>query len=484
MENAGVAPADVSYVEAHGTGTPLGDPIEVRGLAVAFAPGRPPGRPLLVGSVKTNLGHLESAAGIAGLIKVVLSLQHGEIPKHLHADTLNPRVEWDQVPVRVVTERTPWPAGVPRIAGVSAFGGSGTNAHVVLGDAPETTRRTSGVDRTAHVLTLSAKSPEALSRAMVRYAEHLAGSPVPAGDICFSANAGRAHFQHRVAVVGRSTSELSNALRSAAGRNATNPPRIAFVFTGQGSQYVGMARELYDTQPTFRRAIDDCDRLLGPIRGRTLLSVLYPGAGEDSPLDETAYTQPALFAIEYALAALWQSWGIEPSAVLGHSVGEYAAACTAGVFDLETGLKLIAARGRLMQALPSNGAMAVVFEGIEQVSREARTHGTRISIAAVNGPKHVVVSGETAAIEELTARFAAGGARVQRLNVSHAFHSALIEPMLDSFASVTRSVQDRAPRIDFVSTLTGELLESVSPSYWRDQTRGTVQFDCGRAPPL
>ncbi|MEK7787153.1 MAG: type I polyketide synthase, partial [Chloroflexota bacterium] len=353
LSNAGVAPHEVSYVEAHGTGTSLGDPIEVEALGAVLGKGRTADQPLTLGSVKTNLGHLESAAGIAGLIKVVLSLQHREIPKHLHFQERSPRIPWPKFPVNIPTEHTAWTG--KRIAGVSGFGFSGTNAHVILEEAPTRATEPLSVDRPTHLLTVSAKGETALRELARRFAQHLNSDPSgfqnPKGlaDVCYTANTGRAHFANRTAFTANSPQQMREKLLAFAdGQSpvvtAKGQLKIAFLFTGQGAQYAGMARQLCETQPTFRKTLDQCDEILRPLLNQSLISPLY-SQSDSSLLDQTAYTQPALFAVEYALAELWRSWGVEPSAVLGHSVGEYVAACVAGVFSLDDGLKLIAGRG-------------------------------------------------------------------------------------------------------------------------------------------
>ncbi len=485
LVNAGVKPADVSYIEAHGTGTSLGDPIEVEAIGAALGDGRGD-RALMIGSVKTNIGHLESASGIAGLIKVVLSMQHGELPPHLHLQERSPRIPWPNFPIVIPGEPTPWTAQ-PRIAGVSSFGFSGTNAHVVLEEAPAREPAAGGSERPAHILTLSARGEPALRQLAQRYADYLASSPSLA-DAAYTANIGRARLSHRLAVVAETPEQAREALALfAAGQEAPGlvsgvaaggRPKVAFLFTGQGAQYAGMGRELYDTQPTFRAALDECDRLLRSHLERPLLSVIYPEAGEESPLDHTTYTQPALFALEYALAKLWQSWGIEPSAVMGHSVGEYVAACLAGVFSLEDGLKLIAARGRLMGDLPEGGQMAAVFADESTVKAAVAPYARDVSIAAVNGPENIVISGAGESVQAVVASLSEHGIRSRALVVSHAFHSPLMEPMLEAFERVAGQVRYNRPRLKLVSNVTGQFADAdvTDARYWRAHVREAVRF--------
>jgi acyl transferase domain-containing protein len=492
LRAARVAPADVGYVEAHGTGTTLGDPIELEALDAVLSEGRPADRTLTVGSIKTNVGHLEAASGIAGLIKVVLSLQHERIPRHLHFKTLNPHITLRKLDVVVPQQSTPWPSGQgPRIAGVSSFGFSGTNAHVVIEEAPAGTRPGASAERPLHVLTISARSESALAEQAGRWAQRLeTRSSDPVADVAYTANAGRTHFAHRAAIVAKSTDNAREQLMAIA-KGETPPdtvrahvtkaeaPKIAFLFTGQGSQYIGMGRQLYDTQPTFRAAIDRCEGLLRDQLERPLLSVLYPESGQTSPLDDTAFTQPSLFALEFALAELWRSWGVEPAFVMGHSVGEFAAACVAGAFSLEDAVKLIASRGRLMQKLPRGGAMAAVLAGEVQVKAALAPHGAALSIAAINGPSSVVISGEERALLAVLDVLSKQGISSQRLTVSHAFHSALMEPMLDEFEQVARQARPATPRIRIVSNVTGRLAaadEFAQPSYWRKHARQAVRF--------
>jgi acyl transferase domain-containing protein/acyl carrier protein len=494
LANAKLEPNLVSYVEVHGTGTALGDPIEVEALANALCKKRSPKQPLMIGSVKTNIGHLEAAAGVAGLIKVVLAMQHREIPTHLHLKTPNPAIAWDDLPIAIVaTEQIPWfPAGgQPRLAGVSSFGMSGTNAHVLLEEAPTHFPVNSEVERPIHLLTLSAKSEAALKKLTGLFEKYLQENPSASlADICFTASNGRSHFPHRLALVAEAPTQLlkeltafttdKNLAEAKSGLvSRTSPSQVAFLFTGQGSQYVNMGRELYETQPTFRQALERCDQLLHPELEQPLLSVLYPDTESNSLLEQTAYTQPALFALEYALAHLWQSWGIKPAIVMGHSVGEYVAACIAGVFSLEDGLKLIAARGRLMQALPPDGEMVAVFADEAQVTAAIEFFPKEISIAAINGPKNIVISGKRSAVQVLLQQLKAEKIEFRQLNVSHAFHSPLMEPMLSSFEEIAGSVEYSSPQIRIISNLTGKLVEGkeiAQAEYWCRHIRETVRF--------
>ena len=485
---AGVEPADVDYVEAHGTGTSLGDPIEARALGNVFSAGRGPHRPLLIGSVKTNIGHLESAAGIAGLIKVVLALHHAEIPPHLHLRSLNPLISLAAIPAVIPTTCVPWPAGERRrLAGVSSFGFSGTNAHAVLEEAPASGSPVGAADRPRHVLAVSAKNPAALRDLAGRYERYLSNATDSAADICFSAAAGRSHFEHRLAVSAESVGELREALIRRAGSiaDAEPPalkPKIAFLFTGQGSQYLGMGRELYENSPVFKRALDRCDDLHRAGTNESLLAMLYPFPGEPGRIDETAHTQPALFAIAYALSELWRSWGVVPSAVIGHSVGELAAACVAGVLTLEDALRLTGVRARLMQSLPAQGSMTAILAGEARVRDFLAGRGDQLSIAAVNGPDSVVLSGASDVIEAACRDLAAHGIETRPLQVSHAFHSALMNPILDQLERAAETIEIARPTIAMVSNLTGRIMspgERCDAAYWRDHARGTVRFADG-----
>ncbi|HVH47490.1 MAG TPA: beta-ketoacyl synthase N-terminal-like domain-containing protein, partial [Labilithrix sp.] len=498
LASAGVHPSEVGYVEAQGTGTPLGDPIEIQALGEVLKEGRPSTRPFIVGSVKTNIGHLEAAAGIAGLMKVVLSLRHEQIPPHLHLKRLNPLLGAETLPMKIPGASMPWPVGAERrIAGVSAFGFGGTNCHVLVEEAPHApTGVASEVDFEApcHVVPVSARTPEALATLTERYAEHFASHPdLELADVSYTAGAGRSHFEERVVVTASSLDEARERLKTISTEveakgvfrghvESGARPRIAFLFTGEGSQYSGMGRTLYETQPVFRNALERCASLLEPHLSQPLLSVLYPKADEEpSSLSQTGYTQPALFAVEYALSELWRSWGVVPEAVLGHGVGEYVAACVAGIMSLEDALRLIAVRGRLMQTLSEPGAMASVGASDERVRSVLNGVTERVSIAAMNAPEQVVVSGHEAAVLEACAALGAKGIQTERLDVSHAFHSALMEPMLDEFERILRTMTLESPKIALASGVTGRIGgdELATSDYWRRHAREPVRFADG-----
>ncbi len=490
LKQAGLAPRDVGYLEAHGTGTQLGDPLEVTALGAVFGADRSGAPPLWLGSVKTNVGHLEAAAGIVGLIKIVLSMQHGAIPAHLHFNKPSPHIAWDDYPLRVPTALTAWqPIEGRRIAGVSSFGFSGTNAHVVLADHAAAPAQTLPVRPC--LFTLSAPTAAGLATLALRHAQALRGrSDTQLASICHTANAGRAHFACRAAMLVTSVDELCRKLEALAADESADgvrtadishrdPPRLAFVFTGQGAQYAGMAAGLYRDAPVFRAALDECARLLEPQLTLPLLAVVHPADSAAGELDQTAFTQPALFAIEYALAQLWKSWGVVPVAVAGHSVGEWVAACLAGIFTLEDALRLIALRGRLMQSLPAGGGMAAVGAPETVVLDLLDGQPGRVTIAALNGPAQTVLSGPLDELTALEPRFRGAGIRWQSLPVSHAFHSPLVEPVLAEFERAVAGVERSAPSLRLISNLTGKAVDAAevrTPAYWKRHVREAVRF--------
>ena len=490
LANARVAPHEVAYVEAHGTGTSLGDPIEIRALGAVLGAGRSADRPVVVGSLKTNIGHLESAAGVAGLIKVVQALRHGQIPAQLHFETPNPHIPWDQLTVEVASRARPWPAG-RRIAGVSSFGFSGTNAHLVVEAAPAPATAVAGpAPRPAHVLTLSAKSAPTLRALAARWATSLEQAPAPLADLCATARGGRAALEHRLAVTVATPEQARECLDTFA-RTGTAPgvitgrpskaraPEVAFLFTGQGAQYAGMGRALYEGHPAFRAAIDRCDAALRGMWEHRLTEVMHGVPGAPS-LDDTAYTQVALFAIEWGLAQVWKAWGVTPAIVMGHSVGEYAAACVAGALDVEDAIRMVAARGRLMGALPRGGVMVAVPAAEARV-REVldAAGGSDAELAAINGPESVVLAGAEGAVAAVVAALARRGITSQPLRVSHAFHTRLMEPMQASFEAEIAAIRGRALQVPMVSSVTGLVVEAgtdMGTGYWVRQVREPVRF--------
>ncbi len=496
LANAGATPADIGYVEAHGTGTPLGDPLEMQALGGVFGGSRPNGEPLWVGSLKTNFGHLEAAAGVVGLIKVVLSLGHGEIAPHLHFRTPSPHIPWDELPVAIPTRPVPWPErNGTRLGGVSSFGFSGTNVHVVLEQAPAAAPVNVEVHRPLHVLTLSARDDVALAAQAARLSTALEGrDDTELGDIAYSLNTGRARLPERAAFTAATIAGARERLDAIAhgteavgvGRArvaAGTEPRVGLLFTGQGAQYPGMGRALYENAPAFRDALRECSALLDPMLPAPLLEVMYAG-DDDVRLHATGFAQPALFALEYALTALWRSWGVVPAAVLGHSVGEVAAACVAGVLSLADAAKLIAARGRHMQALPAGGGMRAVFAPPAAVEALLRETGEALDIAAVNGPAHTVVSGAIPALDRLATALERAGIHNKPLRVSHAFHSSLMEAARPPFERELATLRFEAPRLRLVSNVTGESADPEAvrtPTYWSEHIRRPVQFARGMA---
>ncbi len=525
--DADALPSEVDYLEAHGTGTAVGDPIELDAVASVYCRGREAGRPVLTGSVKTNIGHLESAAGVAGLIKAALVLKRGVIPKHLHFDVPNPGFDWERHPLRVTSTMMDWPRHdrQPRLAGVNSFGITGTNAHIVMeeylgadGDpgrdgitgsaqgvtvslpTPMAAPKEDGSPRRKRLLPLSGKSEGALKELAKGYlswlderAEELleqgAACDPMLSDMSWTAGVGRSHFDHRAGAVFSDIATLRERLNTLAESGGSAEPgsvtKLAFVYTGQGSQWTGMGEVLYESEPVARAVLDRCEDVFQEERGASLLDVMFGRPGAVGDLGDTAWEQPALYALECALTALWSSVGIRPGVVLGHSVGEIAAAHAAGVFSLEDGMRLAARRGTLLSET-ERGAMAAIFAPAERVVSEVETlnaasNGVGLSIAADNGA-HTVVSGPVEHIEKILERFESEEFRARRLNTTRAFHSALVEPALDGLEAFLDGMAIESPSLTVVSNVTGRAVEpdiELDASYWRRHAREPVAFASG-----
>jgi acyl transferase domain-containing protein len=492
LDRVGVNPHDIGYVEAHGTGTPVGDPIEMSALVNVYGAGRAESEPLYVGSAKSNFGHIESGAGLLGVVKAALSLDQGTIFPSIHFNRLNPNIDLRGAPVRVPATTVRWPRTQrPRMAGINSFGYSGTNAHAILQEAPAAAVVDASAVRPCEMVVLSAKSAASLQELVDKWTEFLEqDSPTPLRDISFTSATGRTHLRHRLAVIAPTRDEVGEKLHLwregrmskglfAGQTSIGRKQKIAFVFTGQGAQYARMGQQLYDHEPRFKAAIDRCAGHMDGELGASLLDVLF---GSDSAkfLDNTRYVQPALFAIEYALADLMGHWGIEPDYVIGHSVGEIVAACVAGVLDLEDAIRFVVARGRLMGQLPRGGKMLAIDAPPEQVREWLQGKESEVSIAAINGPHSVVVSGAAAAVDQVAELVVASGRRAKELEVSHAFHSPLMDPILEELRNVASSLHISAPRIPVVSNLTGDLLTAdIGADYWSAHVRQPVLFHQG-----
>lgn len=487
LADAGVTADTIGYVEAHGTGTPLGDPIEIEALTQAFGR-RPPGVPkCAIGSVKSNVGHLDCAAGAAGLIKAALALRHQLLPASLYATSVNPKIPFAASPFVVNQRLTPWTAGtrpgLPRRAGVSSFGMGGTNVHVVLEEPP--TAPSDPPNRGPQLLVWSARTPEALELATRRLCDALsADAPAELADVAHTLQAGRSLFAYRRALAVGGLPDARTALADPDGVRIRSHHhdgvlrRVAFLFPGQGSQYAGMCRELYEAEPAFREAFDACARAARSLTGDDLAARVCLASGEaaDAALMQTALAQPALFSVEYALARLWMSWGVTPAAMIGHSLGEFVAACLAGVFSLSDAIRLVVVRGRLMQDLPE-GAMTAVAADADALALDGA-----LGVAALNGTGSTVVSGPLDEIARFEMSLTARGIAWRRLRTSHAFHSPMVAPAMQPFAEAFDGVRLSAPTIPFVSNVTGrwiEVAEATSPYYWAEHLRQPVRFAQG-----
>ncbi|MBL0385660.1 amino acid adenylation domain-containing protein [Tumebacillus sp. ITR2] len=493
LQRAGVDPRTIGFVEAHGTGTPLGDPIEVAALTQTYRKYTADQGYCFLGSVKTNVGHLDAAAGVTGLIKAALALHYGVVPPTLHFETPNPKLSLETSPFVVNNQPAKWDRSrtSPRRAAVSSFGIGGTNAHVILEEAPEQTTTSSG--RPHHVLMLSAKSERALSAMTANLEQHLREkTDVNLADVAYTLQVGRTHFPHRQAVVCDSRSGAVEALATPSQRQTavgmpTANSRVVFLFPGQGLQKVNMGRDLYESEPEFRECVDACAELLHPLLGLDLRTVLYPEQQDveksAARLAQTAITQPALFVVEYALSRLLMTWGVHPQAMMGHSLGEYVAACLAGVMTLPDALKLVAARGQLVQKLPG-GAMLAVESTPEQLHPFLKKG---VDLAVVNGPQACVLAGTVEAMEALQNELTEAGLRWQNVRTSHAFHSSMLDPILDEFSAIVSEIDLHEPKIPYVTNVTGTWVtpqEATDPAHWVRHMRQTVLFADGLHPLL
>jgi len=505
LSNAGISPDQISYIEAHGTGTPLGDPIEFNALKSVFNETRNPNKKLLIGSAKTNIGHLESAAGVAGFIKVLLAMQHASVPPHLHLKDINPQIDLTHTSISFPLNAEEWqPENSDSLyAGVSSFGFGGTNAHIIIeswrtleGDNIGQSENIEAGEQQYQLLTLSARNESSLKQLSKKYYDFLdtsTGQKARISEICYSANLGREHYDARLAIIAKDKQIFQKNLQSFIKGEKTSghienrevrgkKVKIAFLFSGQGSQYVGMGRELYETAPTFRKILDECNSISEPLLEHSLFSVIFPKDEEAKFIHETAYTQPALFSLEYAIAQLLLEWGIKPDLLLGHSIGEYTAACFAGVFSLEDGLRLILERGRLMNSLPRNGSMAAVFANLEYVEDKIRKFPETIAIATVNGPTNIVISGKTVDLSRIIRSIEDEGVECRHIDVSHAFHSPLMDPILDAFQQKAKTIDYRPLRYPLASNLFGMIIpsgETLNQDYWVNHLRQPVLFASG-----
>ncbi len=491
LKSARVKASEIQYIEAHGTGTLVGDPIEVEALGTVMGEGRTAANPLIIGSVKTNIGHTELAAGAAGLIKVALAMKNEAIPRHLHFSELNPRISLNSIPAIIPTETISWKKGCRqrRLAGISSFGFGGVNAHIILEDYEDNRLPQTRGDKTA-VFMISAKNASALSNIEDNLIEYFDTCESDYNDNCYTANVGRARMANRLAIIASNNNQAKHILvqhRQGVEQNrlfrAVRKPiedkKIAFLFTGQGSQYSKMGKYLYEEEAVFRNALNRCDEILRQYIDCSIIELIYNDNNEEL-LSQTQYTQPILFSFEYALALLWKSWGVIPTVVAGHSVGEYAAACISGVFTLPDALKLVAMRGRLIYSLPKDGSMLAVSMPLKRIKNLLDNYEDNfVSIAAINSPQNIVLSGKTANISLISKDIEKVGGTYKPLLVSHAFHSSLLEPIVEAYREVLGTVSFAEPDIPIISNVTGDYLsveEICSSDYWCRHILESVQF--------
>jgi len=484
----------ITYIETHGTGTTLGDPIEIAALNLAFRQSTTKQHFCGIGSLKTNVGHLDTAAGVAGLIKTILAMQHQEIPASLHFENPNPAIDFADSPFYVNNKRSPWTStNSPRRAGVSSFGIGGTNAHVIVEEAVREKNR-KPEQRKRELIVVSGKTDSALENVKQNLAKHLQEHPdLDLADVAYTLAVGRQGFDYRQVFLGEDLTEVITALNSQSGWTGYTKsanPSVIFMFSGQGSQYVNMGRELYETEPVFQEWIDTCAELLQPKLGLDLRDIIYPCAdftpeqitAIETKLQQTAIAQPAIFTIEYALTKLWESWGIKPAGLIGHSIGEYVAACIAGVFNLKDALGLVVERGRLMQQLPPGAMLSVPLSPAKIAPFLEGELAEKLAIAAINELSRCVIAGECEAIATLETKLINQGIESRRLVTSHAFHSQMMNPILAAFTQIVQQITLHPPQIPYISNLTGSWItptEATDPAYWSRHLRSTVQFAKG-----